>query len=384
MPDAWTALGHLISLVFSSVVEVFIIWFAVTGWALPFVLAIGAASMRKLGQEYIIACIVLLSLTALNGYYASLYFDFSNTFNTFGNHTLFFQSLTPFVVYAGGPAIWYSLQAYLDPLFRLRPPDLIHFIPGILASLIMGFYVYSTEADLWPFSFTLHPHRWLLIGFIFSAIYGVISLVRFVKIYQEDDGKDQATRYRHRFLWVTSVVFTVLSVTACLVLVAQAISPIVPLAFSTLVLTFTVAFYCRYPQIFEILMESIQSAPHRRTALPEALVTHLQHSLAKLMEEDKVFLQSDLSMPRLAELADVTPHQLSEYLNFHVGSNFSRFINGYRIEEVKKHLSGSPGRAIIEIAMECGFNSKSTFNTAFSDISGMTPSAWRKNNKRGP
>lgn len=375
MQEADGTLIQLVSLILVSIRDVFLVWCAATGWAAPVLLAVGAASMRRFGPEYLIACVILLNLSALNGYYAALYFDLDNT-------ALLFQSLVPFVIFGAGPAIWYSLQAYLDPLFEFRLVNAFHFVPGVLASLVTAVHLYGSVLNLTPLPFQVDVTKGLSLGFGVSLIYGLVSLFRFLKISGQEDSSDQATLYRHRFLWIVGVVFIVLAITAHAVLVQQSMNPIVPLAFSALLLTTIVFIYCRHPELFAVVMESIQSAPHRRTSLPDAIVTHLQSKLGELMEHDKAFIQPDLSMPGLAEQAGVTPHQLSEYLNFYVGSNFARYISGYRIEEVKKRLISSPAKPIIEIALECGFNTKSTFNTAFSDITGMTPSAWRKSHKR--
>lgn len=67
-------------------------------------------------------------------------------------------------------------------------------------------------------------------------------------------------------------------------------------------------------------------------------------------------------------------------VNTYLGQNFYNFINKYRIEEVKKKLSedNSKENNILTIALETGFNSKSTFNTVFKKIEGVTPSEYRK------
>ena len=60
--------------------------------------------------------------------------------------------------------------------------------------------------------------------------------------------------------------------------------------------------------------------------------------------------------------------------------SFFDFINSYRVEEVKKQLADTAmaNRNILGIALDCGFNSKATFNTAFKKFTGMTPSAYQK------
>jgi AraC-like DNA-binding protein len=60
--------------------------------------------------------------------------------------------------------------------------------------------------------------------------------------------------------------------------------------------------------------------------------------------------------------------------------SFYDLINQQRIESAKAALTNSPDKAVLEIALEAGFNSKSTFNTAFRQHAGTTPTQFR----RGP
>ena len=63
-----------------------------------------------------------------------------------------------------------------------------------------------------------------------------------------------------------------------------------------------------------------------------------------------------------------------------MNQNFFDFINGYRIKEAKRLLVDPKGEllTILAIAEEVGFNSKSSFNTAFKKITGMTPTEYKK------
>jgi AraC-like DNA-binding protein len=75
----------------------------------------------------------------------------------------------------------------------------------------------------------------------------------------------------------------------------------------------------------------------------------------------------------------MSTHNLSEILNTRLNQNFYDFINRYRVEEVKKRLSeNDSGKfSLIAIAFDSGFNSKSSFNTIFKKLTGVTPSQFR-------
>lgn len=105
--------------------------------------------------------------------------------------------------------------------------------------------------------------------------------------------------------------------------------------------------------------------------------------LCRLMEERRPFLDPDLSHAALADLLGVQRHHLSQIINEHSGGSYFEFVNGYRVEAVKRMLADPRHKhlSILGVAMECGFQSKATFNAAFRKMTGITPSEWQKAGK---
>ena len=96
------------------------------------------------------------------------------------------------------------------------------------------------------------------------------------------------------------------------------------------------------------------------------------------MRQQSLYLDPDLTLARLARAGRLKPRAVSEALNGGRGENFYTYVNRWRIEEAKRCLLADPDRSVLEIALACGFNSKSAFNTAFKRLALMTPSAWRR------
>jgi AraC-like DNA-binding protein len=103
-----------------------------------------------------------------------------------------------------------------------------------------------------------------------------------------------------------------------------------------------------------------------------------QKLLAYFLKE-KPYLNPDLNMTLLSEKLNIPKHHLTEVLNGNLGKNFFQFVNEYRVEEVKKKLSNPKNPYSIEaIGYECGFNSKSTFFSVFKNITGQTPTEYKR------
>lgn len=92
------------------------------------------------------------------------------------------------------------------------------------------------------------------------------------------------------------------------------------------------------------------------------------------------YLDPDLGMDSLTEELNIGSSRLSMLINTHTGSNFPDYINGLRVEKAKKILVNPDftSYTIVAIGLECGFNSKSTFYSAFKKFTGLTPSAYKK------
>ncbi|WP_454831336.1 helix-turn-helix domain-containing protein [Pseudoxanthomonas wuyuanensis] len=94
-------------------------------------------------------------------------------------------------------------------------------------------------------------------------------------------------------------------------------------------------------------------------------------------------LNSRLTLRMLCLHIRENPHYVSQVLNQDLGINFYDLINRQRIESAKAALAAFPDKTILDIALEVGFNSKSTFNAAFRQHAGMTPTEFRQQNGDG-
>lgn len=112
-------------------------------------------------------------------------------------------------------------------------------------------------------------------------------------------------------------------------------------------------------------------------ALPEDL--RIVDALDKIMSEDLAYTNHDLRIAGLAARLKVPEYQLRRTINRNLGyQNFNQFINRYRVEEAARRLISEPDTPILTIALDVGFRSISSFNTAFRAHFERTPTEYRK------
>jgi AraC-like DNA-binding protein len=109
--------------------------------------------------------------------------------------------------------------------------------------------------------------------------------------------------------------------------------------------------------------------------------SELIEKLRQYMQNERPFLDPELSLSTLSKAIGLNRNQLSQLINTGIGENFYDFINQYRVEEVKKLMLDPQKRNynLLGIALEAGFKSKSTFNLIFKRFTGLTPTEYKKN-----
>lgn len=101
--------------------------------------------------------------------------------------------------------------------------------------------------------------------------------------------------------------------------------------------------------------------------------------IRQVMIDRKLFLEAGLTISELALDVRLPARRVSQVINLCFHQNFSDFVNSLRIEEAKSLLVRDGGKKnILDILLEAGFNSKSSFNTIFKEKTGMSPSQYRR------
>ena len=103
--------------------------------------------------------------------------------------------------------------------------------------------------------------------------------------------------------------------------------------------------------------------------------------LETLMEQERLFIDPDINLSRIARRMSLPVRDVSRAINTQTQQNVSQYVNALRIKEACRLLADSKMK-VTEIIFASGYNTKSNFNREFARVTGKTPSEWRKANEK--
>lgn len=125
--------------------------------------------------------------------------------------------------------------------------------------------------------------------------------------------------------------------------------------------------------------DKAQQLKYKNSALTFEEGNEIISNLSNLMTVEKLYLDPNLTLPKVASLIDVKPYKLSRVINEKLDMTFNEYVNSFRIEDIKSALKSPENKdlKIACIAFDYGFNSISVFNSAFKKVEKYTPSKFR-------
>lgn len=280
----------------------------------------------------------------------------------------------------------------VDPFANLHWP--LHLIPAIAVVLFLWpFYIQDTQAKLATLQSATAPG---IRGFLFLLSY--VQLLGYLYICQrqlnafQHQPKENSTDVsRINVPWLRRVcaglvllplvdivlpMFGIVSDTLYNLFLSATALFIVILAYSALGRT-GIAF-----DQFEAGSQP-GTRKYLRSGLREDSAHYYLEKLERLVAEQRVFLDHELSLSRLAAQLNMSPHHLSQVLNESLGLSFHDYINGLRIEHAKSLLMTEAEKSVESVAYDSGYSNKGTFYNAFRARTGMTPRQFQQEIREG-
>ena len=112
------------------------------------------------------------------------------------------------------------------------------------------------------------------------------------------------------------------------------------------------------------------------TPQPDAKAAELMERISRLMDQDRLYLRSDLKVQDVAVALQTNSSYVSECINSLRGQSFSQLVNTCRVRHAQELLRRQPDLKTTIVAIESGFSTEASFFRNFKAVAGMTPREW--------
>ena len=134
---------------------------------------------------------------------------------------------------------------------------------------------------------------------------------------------------------------------------------------------------------YETITESDEQPVDENDRESDVADQALFQQLERLMHDEHLYRQSDLTLEKVASRMKVSRVFLSQAVNRCTGRHFNNYLNEFRVRETVRIMSNSADNLTLEgIALESGFNSRTTLYRAFKKVTGLSPSEFLNNRQK--
>ena len=180
-------------------------------------------------------------------------------------------------------------------------------------------------------------------------------------------------RFSRQTVLLLSVYFSSL-----LILIAYVSTPFTSYIIGALSFTFSIHItVLTYIMKDEALDEAEKKEKYQNKRMSDDDVHALLNSLDKVMCEQQLYLNPALNLAMLAKKVGKLQTTVSQAINENLNKSFNLYINEFRIQHATSLLITAPHLNMELVAERSGFNSNSTFFSAFKKVTGQTPASYR-------
>ena len=316
------------------------------------------------------------------------------------NSTLLEVYSFPFVAFTYGPLLLLYVIFMTNPQKKFNWLYLLNFIPFLIFFTIS--IIFRTNPLVEDLENFFVPDRFISLRIVYSVSFflsiTIYSILTFIQIRKHQENLKNLVSYTSgvitlNWLKILSISFYTTYFILFILGGVNMIGNYIPfdpyfVIFGFIALfSFAYSFYgIKQPVIFgeelktEEGSEKKDGEKYARSGLKETSATRYLQLLISYVEEKKPYLDRNLSIHNLSLMTGIPRHYITQVLNEKHGKNFFTFINEYRVKEVIDRFADPKYNhyTILAIALDSGFNSKTTFNAIFKNQTGLTPSEFRE------
>ncbi len=291
------------------------------------------------------------------------------------------------LLYLWGPLLYFFSISSINKDFRIKTVHIAHTVPFFmhLVYMFIKFYRLNTnvkqellingvlnnlENNLVYITFHI-----LIFCYIIAALFSLRkAYINFKNCYSNIE------KLYYRWLAFVLIGFAVIGLSDVTyytwnlfgqapVILIQIVYPVI-----FLLANFIVYYALNQPELFIIDFSSKYKKSNLSTSEKEKYLNQIMN----IVETEKLYKNPNLTVNDLSEKLSISSRYISQVINEYKNQNFYDFINRFRINEACELLKQySKDLTVLEILYEVGFNTKSSFNTAFKKITKITPTEFR-------
>ena len=326
---------------------------------------------RRIGNKILATLYIIISLLILE-HYLSVRLHVCNEFNDCPFQASIFVVLCN-LKYLVGPLFFFYIQSLILKDFAINVKRFFHFIPFVVIIILSFFLIYYRNLQIFYYDNILGIlHR---IGFLHMLLYVFLTLKNINVMRLGSDNMDVTLK-----IAVFVLCFILLLIVPFIIATFLRFEffETFGISLTSLLIIFLFLSGQLYPEFMQWISKEIKRNRYERSLIKGLNTDDIKRRIEDLMEDEKLFCDEDLTLNKLAEHLSISSHQLSEFLNNILNTNFKSYINKYRINEAKQLLINDTTRSILSIAFAVGFNSKSVFYSAFTKFTDKSPVQYRK------
>ena len=309
-------------------------------------------------------------------------------------------------IFLHGPFLWFYTLALTQPKFVLRKEHLVHLV------LFFASFLFLVWGVIYEGGVSFSSRKGLIVLKMLSLLLYNIAVIKQLRKHRQSipnlfsNTEEKQLNWLYFLCWGILIIWFISALSLVAGVFTNISTPESISLFPNIVICIFIYlmgyFGVRQNSIFvkqeienypltskEILLQvkveetSVQDGKYKKSGLHKAKAEKISGDLSQFMETQAPYLDPDLSLFSLAGLLHIQPNHLSQIINEKENQNFFDYVNGYRVNAVKMEiLTGKlADHTLLGIALDCGFNSKASFNRAFKKHTGLTPTEFKKQNE---
>lgn len=301
---------------------------------------------------------LLLMLTIRIGKSVIFYFDDETSFN--------FLQVGISACLMIGPSLFFYVLSVTHPGSKVVKQWKAHFLILLIGIITFGLiYPWTAYPMLW-FVDVIYWVYWIWLAYSIGS--GVVIRDSFTRIFSKTE------KFAGFDFWLICIFIGNLSIWAAFKFVnfISYIAGALTFTFVLFLMVVLLFFNKRKISIFS------RNPKYSNKQIEEGEAKELSKQLDTLMKSEELFKDANLKLQDVASKLRILPHRLSQLLNDNLDQSFTSYVNAFRIELSKEMIQKDHHLSLESIGYACGFNSKSTFYSAFKKQTGTTPAQFKE------